>query len=194
MNISWKDAIVTLISIIALGVSIKSCTLSLQSVEITNRPYLTIKPVKFTKSDNYLEITNDPKKNSISLKTKFELTNLGKTPATDVKCPEHALSSILDVNNPNNQNAEFPVPFTPCPKADIGPGDTHKMVLIMTVQKNNRQDMKTDSDYFNSGKGYIVWTTPITYSSIYDRSKEYSVEVSYKVYKDQIIFIKSDVK
>ncbi len=168
--------------------------MSLQSIEITNRPYLTIKPIKFSKSENYLEITSDSKKNAIAIKTKFEITNLGKTPATDVKCPEHALSSFLDANNPNKKNAEFSVPFTPCPKADIGPSDTHKMVLQMTVEKSNRQDMMTDLDYFNSGKGYIEWTTPITYSSIYDRSKEYSIEVSYKVYKDQIIFIKSDVK
>jgi hypothetical protein len=190
----FKESLAIIISLVALIISIKSCTLSKQSMEITNRPYLSLKPVKFGKSDFYLNITDNPSKLSLSVETTFEIMNPGKTPATDIQCPEHATGILQNLTTPNIQSSEMPVHFTPCQNTSIGPGESHYIVLDMTVENINRNDFRTDLEFFNSGKGFIVWKIPISYSSIIDPSKHYNTEVSYKVFKDRIVFVESIVK
>jgi hypothetical protein len=194
MNNSYKketfclNVVAIIISIFALVISIRSCVLSKQSLEFANRPYLTIKPVKFKDTDSYLKITVDYDKLSLSVKTYLEMTNLGKTPAKNVLCPENAFFTF------QGQNKEIPFKYVPFPNSNIGPGDTQPLTSDVTMLKRTRQAIQADVEGINSGKGFIILNIPITYSSILDSSKKYSTVVRYKIYKDKIELIKSEIE
>jgi hypothetical protein len=165
--IAAKDILAIIISIIALGISIKSCSLSQQALEFTNRPYLALKPVKFTDSESYIKIEEKPDKLSYSVTVKQEITNLGKTPAINVDC---------------HKDSTF----------NIGPGENHLIVFVNFFNNKNHNDLLKDLEWYNSGEGFITSDIQAGYSSILDLSKQYKIRVSYKIYKDKIILLRSD--
>jgi hypothetical protein len=145
-----SNRIIALASILALLIAVRSCYISNQSLdvaqksnEIANRPYLTLKPIKFRDTDNYLKITADYSKPSLSVEATFEMINLGKTPAKDVLCPQGAVMTFRFLEKP---------------------------------------------------KGFIAFEIPIIYSSVINSSKKYSTMISYKIYKDDIEFVKSEIE
>src|SRR4030067_2750470 len=175
-----KDVVVVVPSILALAISIKSCILSeestkiaKESVEIANRPYLTIKPVKFEDTDSYLKVTADYNKLSVSVKTKFQVKNSGKTPAINILCPENA-TLILKLPKPSNTNIPPNFSYSPCPKYDLAPDDVFFMTWDMTSHTNNPKLIKAVFDQYNSGEGDISFGITLYYSRLLAPSKKYS--------------------
>jgi len=183
--------------IIAAGsfyLSDKSLDIANKSIELANRPYLTVRPIKFKDTDSYLKIIADYNKPSLSLKAKFEMINLGKTPAKNVLCPQKADDILPSLKKSENQKKEIPFQYFPCPKSDLGPGETLVINIDTVVTKGSPKSVQADLDWYNSGKGFITLEIPIKYSSILDSSKEYFTMVSWKIYKEESKFVKSEIK
>jgi hypothetical protein len=109
-----SNRIIALTSIFALLIAVRSCYLSNQSLdvakksnEIANRPYLALKPIKFSDTNTYLKITADYNKLSLSVEATFEIINLGKTPAKNVLCPQDAVMTLQFLEKPKKQKKKY---------------------------------------------------------------------------------------
>jgi len=86
----WFKFVPTIISLIALCVSFKSCSDSNKAIELSERsfiydkrPYINIEPKKLKNSDYYIDCISS--KGQLVLNIEFEVTNVGKTPTYETK-------------------------------------------------------------------------------------------------------------
>jgi hypothetical protein len=68
------------------------------------------------------------------------------------------------------------------------------MTFGIIVKKDSLKSVQSDFDWYNSGKGFIVFEIPIIYSSVLNSSEKYITMISYKIYKDDIEFVKSEIE
>ena len=162
-----KDFITISISIIALAVSFGSCSVSQRAIKITNSPFLALKPIKDDSTKSYLTINPNLTNNSYTLTAKFDITNLGKTPAIDIECLEK-------------------------PRFNLQPGETHTLVSVMEFKLKNSQDLLTTIDWFHSGKGFVTSDFTVGYSNVFNPGERNKIRVSYNVFENNIVLLKSN--
>lgn len=187
----YVGALSILISIIALFIGIRSCSISngaleenkkankisneaLQlakiSFELEHRPFIRINPATFKENNAYFKISDNEKELIIELNIMIE--NKGKIPAKEIHIKEDAYNSRL---------GSIPSTFTRPKDLSIPPDDEYCIVFQLKLQKKLYK--KSSSNAINdltSGKGSILIPLDISYMSDLDITKKYRSYTSYE--------------
>ena len=157
--------IASVVSLIALIASIKACSISdaaKRAAEDSNRishealenskrvfalekrPYLTLKPVKFSDTATFLKVRTDEL--VVTTEVCFEMINNGQTPAKNISFPGTlAVSTEPAVLVPGaNPQVKMPLPIA------LGPSQSHTTTLSIGIKMSSQQAV---DEYVNESVG-----------------------------------------
>lgn len=156
---------------------------------IERRPYLSLKPVKFTKNDRY--ILAKETKDGFEIEVQFEMYNSGQTPATNIRIPDKICVSGLDGLNKSEDfkiqcvNRLGTTALAPQEFFYIGTGIEYKM--------SNKQDVLDNLKRIENNQFSFLVNMVIFYSSNLDSSQEYKTLESVRFWSDDIDAIRSEM-
>ena len=170
------------VAVFAFLVSIRSCQISQQALEhsqrtfvIEQRPYVNVEVVKHKGTDDYLHVSKQSDR--ITLEVAFEISNQGKAPAKDIHVPEHIAipKSLLTEGKP--------VQLTLPPIVTLGPGQKDVLVARFGIGRRSKSVDGLEQDYqeFLSGKMGVTTQLVLLYKSEPDSLSSYKTLVSYEV-------------
>lgn len=180
----------TIVALFALAISVKSCSvskkanqLSQQAIEISteqffqeNRPYIVLKPRKFTSSQNYYEYILQPEENRVTIVLQFEIRNKGNVAAKDVAGYSKAMAGksfsdleAIDINPPN--------------KLTLGPGEYYVHVIKYSTVWS-KESYENYVQKLSSEKGVeLTVRVGVTYLSEVNPEQSFSSGVVTKITK-----------
>ncbi|MCP3931299.1 MAG: hypothetical protein GY705_19615 [Bacteroidetes bacterium] len=189
-NNGWIKYLALGISIIAIAISIRSCSLSKQSNEIAqnalnhakksfiseNRPFLILQPVKDKDKGFFIDLQLD-KKDAILISS-FEIHNAGNTPAINISTKGlRVIGRNLSFSDDLKENIK------PVPVISLGPGEKrflkfHTRFGFKSGDNKRVRDNKIEVVVAENIKFRI--TLPLSYNSHIDGTKQFKTTVTYE--------------
>ena len=195
---NWKPWLPILISLIAVIASIVSCNiskkanqLSKQAIETSsdeffkeNKPYIIIKPRKFSELQSYYKYTLLPQQNAVKIQLQYEVKNIGRVAAKDL-----AVFDKLQVGK-SSTKPEFKEMNLPN-KITLGPGENYILTMESLMGWDNKDSFEEYVQKLSSKKGpEITIQMGVTYLSELNPKQSFSSATANKITKERAQIIK----
>jgi len=168
-----KVPIIALVSLVALLVAIKSCSISKNIFTIAYRPWLIVDTVKF-KNGDYLKIEENPD-NMINVSWKYKVKNVGNSPAKDVALFQNIIFGDKEIPRDKINDLD---PIT------VGPGQSFYFPCTFSVGEKKGKNIRTLIEAIESNKGGVLVKIGFYYENPSITRKKYKTIITHKIAKD----------
>jgi hypothetical protein len=184
---NWQKIIINflpvLISVIALGVSWKSCCLSEKAIVSStsqffseNKPYITITLRKIKESQNYYDYKLFPEKDTVQIQLEYIIKNIGNIAAKDLSFSNELVTSF--------SNTTKPITVILPSKLTLGPGDDYVLGPNIIIKCENKDNYNKYVDKLSSEKGLeITLQFSLIYKSEINSEQKFYSMVNNKISK-----------
>lgn len=198
---NWNNLLTFLIAVFAVIISVKSCSLSQESlntsinaIEVSkkqfiqiNKPFISLKPTK-NSNERYFEIVQ--KEKIVALKIKFEIKNLGNVAATNIHPPSN-ITVPKKMFDPEGYQLDFNLP----PNTVLGPSESAFVYMeIETGHKTVDDAEQYVSDLLDENKDGVTILFPVNYQSEIDQNIKYRLIEEYRIKDATAILLRSELK
>lgn len=163
----------------ALDISKKSNDIAQKSLEFSEMPYIAVKPVQFKDPKSYFKI--DETKDQTVVSVKLQLTNSGKSLATDIIIPSKARSR----NDSNQKPIAYCEPNQKIPILSLPPSESYFMDLQVAYKKEGSGNL---IENLSSGKESLTVESSIKYKGV-ATGLTYATLFSFKIYNNTAIIL-----
>lgn len=163
------------LSINAISIAEESNKIAKDATEISQRPYLSVKPIKFGEPKEYLNFTET--ETTIIITIELEIKNLGQSLAKNISAPQNYIFNGKNIEKNLDPNCLMPE------KMDLAPGDN--FFVTVGLETNKIQSAKVIKLLTIDNKG-LQLRVPIHYENDFRPYKTYTKTVGVKIFKNMV--------
>ncbi|MCK4653420.1 MAG: hypothetical protein KAU01_03140 [Candidatus Cloacimonetes bacterium] len=189
--------ILTLIfSIIALFISIKSCQVADNALQVSNesmffdnRPYVTIVPSPFKSSKKYLMVSMS--KDGLKLETQLAIKNVGKAHAHNLKMEDGNISIRFWDDQGHYIINSLEIDRSLLPDITLGPGQIYDAYIVVIVRLKSKKAISIVNELQNGTKPMSINLSMLYTCEIGSKSYSFKTMNEYRIYRDHVELVSS---
>lgn len=209
----------TVIALVAIVISMRSCSISSKAVGISEesnriskesnviakealenskilslteqRPYIIIEPKKFKDTDSFLKVSRVQDDKQIRMEVSYNIKNVGLLPAKNISFPKVVVANI---HTKDKKSPKVTV-YMPTKGITLGHDQSYNVSFgIEGIYQLKKKGIKEIFDEYNSEKFNVTMQIILFYENELEPSKKYKTLGLYKISKNRVIIIKTEME